>query len=60
LRARESACNCEAWAAKIQAWTWKNGKALTMFTCPVHGTVTFDNREIPPSVINKTPDEEEE
>lgn len=52
-------CNCEEWAAKIQAWTWKNGKALTTFTCPVHGTVTFDNRDIPPSIINQADEEDE-
>ena len=52
-------CNCDEWFAKINAWTWRSGKASTTFTCPVHGTVTIDNREIPASII-KTAEEEEE
>lgn len=59
LTARTEACNCEEWAAKIQSWTWKNGKALTTFTCPVHGTITFDNRELPAPVVRETPEDEE-
>jgi len=57
--AREDACNCEVWISKIQAWTWRNGKASTTFTCPVHGTITIDNREIPASIINTSDDEQE-
>lgn len=59
LTARPEACNCDAWAEKVNAWTWKSGKASTTFTCPVHGTVTIDNRDLPAPVVNQTPDEDD-
>jgi hypothetical protein len=54
-------CNCEEWAKRISGWAWANGKSATTYTCPRHGSVTIDNRDIPEQhvTIQQEGDEEE-